>query len=214
MVMIKSKISCLICFFLLSFSSLVSCGASEKFRYQKDKDVQALLKSSPIYPDTHFAVLSDLHFYDKAPGISGRAFQKYLDHDRKLLVLSDELLAEAVKRLSKELDFVFVSGDMTKDGERINQEGVVKALKRLESSGLKFYVAPENHDINNGAAVHMKGMKQSLKNIINGVFFVAAQSSTCPASPWGRETMTCVPSASEVVKRISPWCVLAINMAL
>ena len=158
--MIKPKTFCFVCLFLLSFASLVSCTTSRKFKYQSDKDVQALLKTSPTYPDTRFAVLSDLHFYDIALGANGRAFQDYLDHDRKLLVLSDELLTEAVERLSKEkIDFVLISGDMTKDGERINHEGVVNALKKLESSGIKVYVVPGNHDINNGSAVQYEGDK-------------------------------------------------------
>lgn len=156
--MVKSKIFYLICFFLLSFSHIVSCSTSQKFLYQTDKEVQTLLKTSPVYPDTRFAVLSDLHYYDKKLGISGSAFQKYLDDDRKLLVLSDELLTTAVEKISKEnVRFVLIPGDMTKDGERINHEGVVKALKKFESSRLKVYAIPGNHDINNGAAVQYEG---------------------------------------------------------
>ena len=112
----------------------------------------------PAYPDTRFAVVSDLHFYDKSLGTGGKAFQKYLEDDRKLLVLSDELLTAAVKKISQEkVRFVLVPGDLTKDGERINHEGVIKTLKKLETSGLKVYVVPGNHDINNGDAVQFAG---------------------------------------------------------
>ncbi len=156
--MIKSKISCFICFFLFSFLPFASCSTGQKFLYQTDKEVQALLKTSPVYPDTRFAVLSDLHYYDKTLGISGSAFQKYLDDDRKLLVLSDELLTAAMEKISKEkVRFVLIPGDMTKDGERINHEGVVKALKKFESPRLKVYAVPGNHDVDNGAAVQYEG---------------------------------------------------------
>jgi len=156
--MIKSKFSLLICFFLLSAIAFFSCGTRQKFLYQTDTEVKALLKTSTVYPDTRFAVVSDLHYYDKALGISGSAFQKYLDDDRKLLVLSEELLMTAVEKISQEnVRFVLIPGDMTKDGEKINHEGVIKALKKLESSGLKVYVVPGNHDINNGAAVQYAG---------------------------------------------------------
>lgn len=154
----KLNISCLICFFLLSAFFIFSGNTNQKFLYQTDKDVQALLKNSPEYPDASFAVVSDMHFYDKALGISGSAFQKYLDDDRKLLVLSEEIIAAAMEKISKEkVRFVLVPGDMTKDGERINHEGVIKALKKLESAGLKVFVVPGNHDINNGNAVEYSG---------------------------------------------------------
>ena len=154
----KSKISCLICFFLLSFLPLASCGTHQKFMYQTDKDIQTLLKTSPAYPDTRFAVVSDLHFYDKTLGIRGSAFQKYLDDDRKLLTLSEEIIAAAMEKISREnVRFVLIPGDMTKDGERINHEGVVKTLKKLESSRLKVYAVPGNHDINNGDAARYEG---------------------------------------------------------
>jgi len=131
--MLRFKISCLICFFLLFFSPLVSSGTDPKFLYQTDPEVQALLKTSPAYPDTRFAVVSDFHFYDKSLGISGSAFQKYLDDDRKLLTLSEEIIAAAMEKISREnVRFVLIPGDMTKDGERINHEGVVKILKKLE----------------------------------------------------------------------------------
>jgi len=156
--MIKSKDSLLIYFFLLSAIALFSCSTSQKFLYQTDTEVKALLKTSPVYPDTRFAVVSDLHFYDKALGVSGSAFQKYLDDDRKLLVLSEEIISSAVEKIPQEnVRFVLIPGDLTKDGEKINHEGMVKILKKLEASGLKVYVVPGNHDINNGAAVQYQG---------------------------------------------------------
>lgn len=156
--MIKFKIFFLICFFLLSFLSPAFCDTPQKFLYQTDKDIQALLKTGPAYPDTRFAVVSDLHFYDKTLGITGSAFQKYLDDDRKLLALSEEIVAAAMEKISKEkVRFVLIPGDLTKDGERINHEGVIKTLKKLEYPGLRVYVVPGNHDINNGNAVQYEG---------------------------------------------------------
>ena len=172
--MVKTKKLFFIAIFLVSFSSLASCGTSQRFKYQEDKDVQILLKAAPVYPTTRFAVLSDLHFYDKVLGTGGGAFQKYVDEDRKLLLLSDEILNEAVERLSKEkLDFVLVCGDMTKDGERINHEGVVKALRKLQFSGAKVYVAPGNHDINNGNALQYNGNETKPVPGVNDKDFIA-----------------------------------------
>nr|NJM01873.1 metallophosphoesterase [Desulfobacula sp.] len=151
------------CLLFLCAASFFACNTPhnstpQTFLYQTDKEVQALLPIRPDYPDTRFAVVSDLHFYDKSLGVSGSAFQKYLDGDRKLLALSEEITAAAMEKISKEkVRFVIIPGDLTKDGERINHEGVVKVLKKLEYSRLKVYVVPGNHDINNGAAVQYAG---------------------------------------------------------
>jgi 3',5'-cyclic AMP phosphodiesterase CpdA len=82
--------------------------------------------------------------------------------DRKLLKLSSEILNTAIIKVSKENpDFVLVAGDLTKDGEKINHQGVIKALKKLESTGVDVYVIPGNHDINNGDSVQFKGEKRN-----------------------------------------------------
>ncbi len=79
----------------------------------------------PAYPHTRFIVISDLHFYDTSLGTEGKAFQDYLDADRKLLVLSDEIIGTAMEKIAKEeADFVLVAGDLTKDGERICHQGI------------------------------------------------------------------------------------------
>lgn len=134
--------------------SLISCSTRQAFHYQTREDIKTLLKTQTVYPDVRFAVLSDLHFYDNRLGNTGSAFQEYLDKDRKLLVLSEEILSSAVQKvISEKIDFVLVPGDLTKDGERLCHEGVVKALKKIEDSGVSVYVVPGNHDINNTESV-------------------------------------------------------------
>ncbi len=140
---------------LLSF---FSCSTKQVFQYQTNNEVKALLKTSPIYPDTKFIVFSDPHFYDNRLGTNGKAFQEYLDKDRKLLVLSEEILSTAVEKVIKEnAAFILIPGDMTKDGEKTSHQGVIKELKRLESSGVNVYIVPGNHDINNSSAVKYVG---------------------------------------------------------
>jgi 3',5'-cyclic AMP phosphodiesterase CpdA len=171
--MIGSRNFSFLCLLFLCAISLFACSTPKNstpqtFLYQTDKAVQVLLTIRPDYPDTRFAVVSDLHFYDKSLGTGGKAFQEYLDGDRKLLVQSEEIIAAAMGKISKEkVRFVLVPGDLTKDGERINHEGVVKTLKNLEYSGLKVYVVPGNHDINNGAAVQYAGDETKPVSSIN-----------------------------------------------
>ncbi|MBF0376046.1 MAG: choice-of-anchor I family protein [Desulfamplus sp.] len=106
-----------------------------------------------------FAVFSDPHYYDTSLGTSGSAFESYLASDRKLLLQSGAIIDSVVENLSsdKDLDFVIVSGDLTKDGELVCHQGFANYLKKLENSGIKVFVTPGNHDINNPHAHSYQG---------------------------------------------------------
>lgn len=110
------------------------------------------------YPDTKFAVISDLHYYDNSLGTTGSAFESKLASDRKLLTDSADILNYAVTQiLQKNVDFVLVSGDLTKDGELINHQKVSEAFSKLTDRGIKVYVVPGNHDINNPQSFKYEG---------------------------------------------------------
>lgn len=114
-----------------------------------------------VYPDTKFAVISDLHYYDTSLGTTGSAFEKVLRSDRKLLKESSDLINLAIDNIIKSgVKFVLVSGDLTKDGEKINHEKVSAALSRLTDKGINVYVIPGNHDVNNPGAVKYEGDKE------------------------------------------------------
>ena len=97
-----------------------------------------------------FAVITDLHYYDPALGTTSTEFQAYLDDDRKMVAQSQELLDVALTDIqTKKPDFVLIPGDLTKDGEKHNHQQVADRLKKLKDQGIKVYVIPGNHDINN-----------------------------------------------------------------
>ncbi len=97
--------------------------------------------------------MTDVHFYDASLGTSGAAWDYYGSMEQKLLVESAEILAAAMKGIREERpSFVLVPGDLTKDGERVCHEGVAAALRRLEEEGIRTFVVPGNHDIENPAA--------------------------------------------------------------
>ncbi len=155
-------------FVILIFLLLFSCSEKHAFQYQTNNEIKELIKTEPVYPDAKFIVLSDLHFYDKTLGTTGKAFQDYLDDDRKLLVLSEEIISSAVEKvIAEKADFILLSGDLTKDGEKKSHQGVIKALKKLESSGANLYVVPGNHDINNGESFKYMGDKTAPVPTIN-----------------------------------------------
>ena len=110
------------------------------------------------YPDARFAVISDLHFYDVSLGVTGAAFERELYGDRKLLVESEELLDFAVEELLRaDVQFVLISGDLTKDGEMLNHQRLAEKLQQLVDGGIKVYVTPGNHDVNSFNAVRFEG---------------------------------------------------------
>ena len=97
------------------------------------------------------AIISDLHVM--APQLlvnDGNAFEQYLNRDRKMLRESLEILDTLVTDiLDLKPDVTLVTGDLTKDGERVSHELVAGQLQRLVDAGIQVFVVPGNHDINN-----------------------------------------------------------------
>lgn len=97
------------------------------------------------------AIISDLHVM--APELlinEGSAFEDYLAKDRKMLRESLEILETLVNSiLELKPDLVLVTGDLTKDGERVSHMLVAAQLQRLVDASIQVLVVPGNHDINN-----------------------------------------------------------------
>jgi len=121
--------------------------------------VQAKEQHAEIEP-VKIAIFSDPHYYAPELGTSGEAFEKYLAGDRKLLAESKAILEAALDDIMEsDADVVLISGDLTKDGEKISHEQFAKYLKKVEKSGKKVYVIEGNHDIYNPHAVSFEGNK-------------------------------------------------------
>ena len=105
------------------------------------------------------AIISDLHVM--APKLlvnDGKAFQEYLNRDRKMLQDSLEILKTLVGEiLELGPQLVLVTGDLTKDGERESHQLVAEQLQRLVDAGIQVLVVPGNHDINNPDARSFDG---------------------------------------------------------
>ena len=135
--------------------SVSACGRDKSsLRYDFNTETAA----PPRYPDAFFSVISDIHVYDTSLGSSGAAFEKTLLSDRKLLLDSLDLLDYAINSIiGSGVSFVIIPGDLTKDGELINHRIAAQKLKKLTDAGIKVYVVPGNHDINNPDAVKYNG---------------------------------------------------------
>lgn len=116
-------------------------------------------KAAP-FPDAKFAVISDAHYYDPALGTSGGAFKNSVATERKLIAESAEIVNFAIDEIAASgVKFVLVTGDMTKDGELVNHRRMAQRLSKLTEKGIKVYVIPGNHDINNPRSCGYSGGK-------------------------------------------------------
>lgn len=121
----------------------------------------------PNYPQMKFIVFSDPHYFDPSLGTEGKAFQDYLDNDRKLLKDSKELTNVVVSNIAEsDAEFVLVAGDLTKDGETVNHQAFAEILKELEKSGKKVFVIPGNHDVNNPHSFKYSGDNKERVNTV------------------------------------------------
>lgn len=117
--------------------------------------------TSPTQP-LKLVVLSDVHLM--APQLleqDDSAFQAYLDGDRKLLKESSEILDSISARvLAEHPQVLFICGDLTKDGELVSHRMLHdRYLKQFIKHGIRVFVVPGNHDVNNPHAVIYEGEK-------------------------------------------------------
>lgn len=107
------------------------------------------------FPETTFMVLSDTHLFSRALAAPDSTnFQQYLMNDRKLLWESTERLEAALDLVKKaKPSFLLVTGDLTKDGERVNHELLRDRLATVRAAGIPVFVIPGNHDLLNPHAV-------------------------------------------------------------
>ena len=133
----------------IALTSLLGCNSSGSSR---DEEAS--------FTGTSFMVLSDPHVYDTSLGTEGSAWESYLLSDRKLLAESEAIIASAVSTIlasESSIDFVIVSGDLTKDGEKQSHELFQSYMAKLVDNGIKVLVVPGNHDINNPHAMAFDG---------------------------------------------------------
>lgn len=122
-------------------------------------------KASPTSPPeerprlrARFVVISDPHVYDASLGTSGAAFERATAGSRVMYDLSAELLHEAVtEAIALGPDFLLLPGDLTKDGELPSHELAAGELSRLAEAGIRVFVIPGNHDIDNPRACSYEG---------------------------------------------------------
>ena len=122
-----------------------------------DKDVVNPSEKDPNFK--YIILMSDIHVM--APELlekKGTAYENYMSQDPKLLEYSGEVLEYLVgETLLRKPDLVIIPGDLTKDGELVSHQLVVRVLTRLRSAGIPVIVVPGNHDIDNPEGYYFNG---------------------------------------------------------
>ncbi|MBN1928726.1 MAG: esterase-like activity of phytase family protein, partial [Chlorobiaceae bacterium] len=132
---------------------------------------------TPFSEELKISVLSDPHYFAPSLGTSGAAFEAYLAQDRKMIAESDAILQSALDIVKSENpDILLVPGDLTKDGEKVSHEAFAAYLADLESTGVKVYVIPGNHDVNNPHAMSYSGAAETPVDSVSPEEFAAIYS--------------------------------------
>jgi len=166
--------------FLILVILVTSCSKDLVFN-QPDQisDQENSLKCAPL--QMKIAVMSDIHYLDPSllmnGAAQGAAFQTYLGSDPKLIEFSCPILKKATSEIIAEKpDILLIPGDLTKDGEKVSHKAMAKILKQIASHGIKVFVIPGNHDINNPEAVVYDGNNASPAPTISGYDFASIYS--------------------------------------
>jgi 3',5'-cyclic AMP phosphodiesterase CpdA len=140
-----------------------------RFLYEETPEIKLMAsRVAAPYPNTKFYVVSDIHYYAKSLGTEGSDWEKVAGRDRKLFAESDEIVSELVKDINRHrCDFVLITGDMTKDGERLCHEKLIEHLNKIKKP---VYVVPGNHDILNPDACSFHGRKEAVPTIDHNEF--------------------------------------------
>ena len=123
----------------------------------------ALLIAQTTLAQIRIAVVTDVHVM--GPGLvvnDGKAWQTALNSDRKMLDKSREIFDRLIDLFAlQKPDLLLVTGDLTKDGERLSHQYVKAGLDKLRAVGIKAFVIPGNHDLGTINAVTYDGDKTS-----------------------------------------------------
>jgi len=154
---------------VFAFTVLILLGSSCKKDLviehpAQTNDQEISLKSAMLM--MKIAVMSDIHFLDPSlltnGAAQGTAFQTYLNYDPKLIEFSGPILKKAIAEIvASKPDILLIPGDLTKDGEKVSHKSVAKFLKQISGEGIKVFVIPGNHDVNNPEAVSYDGNNSS-----------------------------------------------------
>ena len=154
------KLSSLV--FILLLPLFFACKKSDQKADLNTTDLQSITARDAPFNNSinngqiKIAVLSDIHYMHPSllqnNAENEQAFKTYLvsNPNQALQHFSVPIFAEVLAELANEHpDLLLISGDLTKDGEKVSHQAVSALLQTLQERGTRIYVVPGNNDINN-----------------------------------------------------------------
>ena len=90
--------------------------------------------------------------------VNSSALQNNLASDSRMFDLSHKIMQSMVNTiLDEHPDAILIPGDLTKQGEKLSHIAMATYLKQVTDAGIKVFVIPGNHDVNNKQAVGYDG---------------------------------------------------------
>lgn len=95
-----------------------------------------------------FILITDLHYYDPALGISGKAYDELSGTDMKCLAESGAIIDAYFDKIAKDKDFdiVLIAGDLSCNGAKESHTGLLPKLRRLKEAGKRVFLITATHD--------------------------------------------------------------------
>jgi 3',5'-cyclic AMP phosphodiesterase CpdA len=143
-------------FFLWAFLPLLfSCAGNHYTLRLVSNEPTESLAESPL----KILVASDLHYLEPSLSDNGALFTKTTtDADAKLTAYSGQILAAFLAKVKEaKPDALFLTGDLTFNGEKLSHESLASFLKELTALGIAVLVIPGNHDIASDEAYSYAG---------------------------------------------------------
>ncbi len=124
----------------------------------KEKAAEPLMEKKQV----EFWVVSDPHYINNNLTDSGSAYEniKRTAAGKELDYQEESWQAFIDKAIEQKPDMLILTGDLTLNGEKASAERLAELLKQLTDKGIKVFVIPGNHDINDGWARKFVGDKQ------------------------------------------------------
>ncbi|MDR0855187.1 MAG: metallophosphoesterase [Christensenellaceae bacterium] len=93
-------------------------------------------------------VITDIHYYSKTLGTTGKAYMKYDGQAQLLAAEAAEVIREAWDLIcaDTESDTVLISGDITRHGDFASHAEVIPLLRELQARGKRIILTFSTHD--------------------------------------------------------------------
>lgn len=121
---------------------------TDKLTYKQAEEIQNTYEDDK---GLKLCVVSDTHYYPLDYVKDCEDYNTYVGGDPKMLAESGSIIDSAIEMIKKnQPDLVLISGDLTKDGEKLGHQHMAEKLQKIEDeTDTEVFVINGNHDIYN-----------------------------------------------------------------